>query len=117
LLHNIGRQSEDADGKLLSVNDVAERCGVCTRTVYTWINEGGLAVHRIPGRGRSGIIRISQDDLDEWIGQFRHDFAKEKDKSERTVRIEGRQFITNNTRLDTNVSTCSRVSTWKDGRR
>jgi len=117
LLHNIGRQSEDADGRLLSVNDVAKRCGVCTRTVYTWINEGGLTVHRIPGRGSRGIIRIADDDLGEWLGQFRYDFAKEKDKNKRTIRIEGRQFIANKNRLDTSRSKGSRVPTWKDGRR
>jgi excisionase family DNA binding protein len=112
------RQSEKAnDQQLLSVNDVAKRCGVCTRTVYTWINEERLPVYRIPCKGKRGIIRIAQEDLDEWTGQFRHDFAKEKDKSQRTMRIEGRQFIASENRLDTSRPKGSRVSTWKDGRR
>jgi len=115
---NTERQSENAnDQQLLSVNAVAKRCGVCKRTVYTWINKENLPIHRIPGRGSRGIIRIAQNDLDEWTGQFRHDFAKEKDKSKRTIRIEGRQFIANNIRLDTSRSKGSRVPTWKDGRR
>jgi excisionase family DNA binding protein len=110
------RQFEKTNGqRLLSVKNVAKRCGVCTRTVYTWINEGGLTVHRIPGRGSRGIIRIAQEDLDEWTGQFRHDFAK--DKSKRTIRIEGRQFIASENRLDTSGPKGSRVPTWKDGRR
>jgi excisionase family DNA binding protein len=112
------RQFEKTNGqRLLSVKNVAKRCGVCTRTVYTWINEGGLTVHRIPGRGRNGITRIAQEDLDDWIGQFRHDFAKEKDKKKRTMRIEGRQFIASENRLDTSRSKGSCVPTWKDGRR
>ena len=83
-----------AEGKrLLSVSDVAVRCGVCERTVRTWIAEDGLPVHRIPGRGARGILRVAQDDLDIWLGQYRHNCAEENDKKDKTIRLEGRRFI------------------------
>ena len=88
------RQSEQAEGKrLLSISDVAEQCGVCERTVRTWIAEDGLPVHRIPGRGARGIHRVAQDDLDEWIRRYRHNFAEEKKEKPQTMRLDGRRFF------------------------
>lgn len=79
--------------RMLTVADVATQCGVCQRTVTIWIANDGLPVHRVPGRGSKGIIRIAQEDLDIWLAQFRHNAAHEKEERERTVRLDGRSFI------------------------
>lgn len=87
-------QSDGANGqRLLSIAGAAERCGVCRKTVDTWISKEGLPVHRLPGRGAKGMLRIAVDDLTDWLSQHRHDVAEEKKHDRRTLRLEGRRFL------------------------
>jgi excisionase family DNA binding protein len=78
--------------RLLKIDDVAEMCSISKRTVYRWIDSEGLPVHRFPGSGRASILRIANDDLADWLGQYRHDFAEEN-KPEQIVKLNGRRFI------------------------
>lgn len=48
--------------RLLTLQNVADRCQVSTRTVSRWVDDGELVVHRF---GRS--IRIHPQDLDTFI--------------------------------------------------
>ena len=85
--------STDSDNgnRLLTIESVAELCGVSSRTVYRWLDREGLPVHRIPGTGARPILRIAQDDLDDWLGQYRHDPAAKT--PEQTIRLEGRRLL------------------------
>ena len=74
---DIRQSKETQERQLLTVADVASACGVSIRTVYRWIENDGLPVHRIPGVGARPLLRIASDDLDEWLGQYRHDYAIE----------------------------------------
>jgi excisionase family DNA binding protein len=85
--------SSPGEKRLLKVEDVATRCSTSKRTVYRWIEGDGLPVHRIPGSGKAGILRIDEDDLDTWLAQYRHDFTKEAEKHEQTIKLHGRRFI------------------------
>ena len=85
--------SNPGEKRLLKIEDVAERCGTSKRTVYRWIESDDLPVHRFPGSGKAGILRIDQDDLDNWLAQYRHDFTKEAEKHEQTIKLDGRRFI------------------------
>jgi excisionase family DNA binding protein len=50
---------------MLNVREVAERLRVSATCVYQLIEQGRMACHRI-GIGR-GAIRVSEDDLEEFI--------------------------------------------------
>jgi excisionase family DNA binding protein len=53
-----GMTTHSADSRLLSVQQVAETCGVSLKTVRRWIASGELHVYRL---GRQ--LRVSQADL------------------------------------------------------
>ena len=78
--------------RLMTVFDVAERCRVSARTVYRWIDDG-LPVHRIPGSGARLIVRLSTEDLAEWLHQFRHEEGAGDDSQ--TIHLAGRRWIQN----------------------
>ena len=108
--------------QLLSVSDVARRCGVSKRTVYRWLDDG-LPCLRLPGTGARPILRIDSDDLDQWLDAHRHDFANEK-KEDRKLTLDGRRFFKpgtsaarTKTRLDTSSGSPSRPATRLEARR
>jgi len=99
--------------QLLSVDDVARRCAVSKRTVYRWLDDGLICL-RLPGTGARPILRIDSDDLDQWLGRHRHDFAEEKN-DDRKLQLDGRRFFKadtsdarTKTRLDIRVAPASR---------
>ena len=47
---------------MLTLDDVAARLQVCTKTVYRWTKQGSLRVHRI---GRQ--LRVTEEDLATFI--------------------------------------------------
>lgn len=56
----------DAQIVWLNTETAAKRLGITTRTLYRFINEGGLPAYRM---GR--VIRVKQDDVDEFIERSR----------------------------------------------
>ena len=50
----------------LNTETAAKRLGITTRTLYRFINEGGLPAYRM---GR--VIRVKQDDVDAFIERSR----------------------------------------------
>lgn len=86
-------QPDAATARLHSLDEVAALCSVSKRTVQRWIDDDGLPIHRIPGAGARGIVRIAESDLTEWLSQFRKRAA---DKADRPVlRLNGRRFTKN----------------------
>ena len=55
---------------MFTVKQVAERLNITPQSVYQLIQSGKLPVHRF-GKGR-GTIRISQEDLDQFVEACRH---------------------------------------------
>ncbi len=55
-----------ASTRMLVVEDVAEYCRVSEKTVYRWIKDGDLAVHRL---GRQ--LRISESDFLDFLEMHR----------------------------------------------
>jgi excisionase family DNA binding protein len=43
---------------LCTIEEIANRLGVCTRTVRRWIGKGSLIAHRF-----NGLVRISEADF------------------------------------------------------
>jgi len=64
---------------MLTVIQVAERLQVSKQTVYTLIQNGRLATHRI-GAGR-GAIRVSEADLDIYLQSTRQVNAEPQPRS------------------------------------
>lgn len=60
----------DRDGGdyLLTVDEVAGRCGVSRRTVFAWVAAGDLTVVRLGRR----VVRVRQADLDSMIERRRY---------------------------------------------
>ena len=56
--------------RLLTVKDAAERMSVSQSLVYDLLAAKQIAFHRI-GKGRGGSIRISEDDLEEYLTERR----------------------------------------------
>ena len=56
----------DAQIVWLNTETAAKRLGITTRTLYRFINEGGLPAYRM---GR--VIRVKQTDVDEFIEHSR----------------------------------------------
>ncbi len=56
----------DAQIVWLNTETAAKRLGITTRTLYRFINEGGLPAYRM---GR--VIRVKQDDVDAFIERSR----------------------------------------------
>jgi len=54
---------EDSE-RWVSVDDVATHLGVAKDSVYRWINERGLPVHRV---GR--LFRFKLSEIDDWVRQ------------------------------------------------
>lgn len=52
--------------KFFTIPEVAERLGVCTRTVRRWIEKGLLVAHRI-----NGLVRISEVDFQAFLTAHR----------------------------------------------
>ncbi|PJW20312.1 excisionase [Geobacillus thermodenitrificans] len=52
-------------GKLYSVEDIAERLNVSSRTIYNWINQGKLKVLRLGG----STLRIAESELNNFVLQ------------------------------------------------
>lgn len=67
-----------------TVRDVARLLHVSESAVYALIDSGQLACHRI-GNGR-GVIRISGDDLDRYLGTCRVEKARKGGKPVRVSR-------------------------------
>ena len=57
----------------LSVEDIAEHLGVSRDTVYTWVNEKGMAAHKV---GKLWKFQIKE--VDKWVRSGKA--AKEKVK-------------------------------------
>ena len=87
------RRPDMLDGRrLLSINEVAERCGVSGRTVYRWLNHDGLPTHRLPTTGLRPILRIAEADLDVWLQGHRQD-PEIAEAAQRTLRLDGMRFM------------------------
>jgi excisionase family DNA binding protein len=112
-----GQFEKAAAKQLLTVEDVAKTCGVSTRVIYRWIADDSLPVHRFPGSGKRPILRIDSQDLDHWLGQYRHDFKDDENAANQKIVLGGRRFIRTGrpssarrrNRLDTSVLPRSRV--------
>ena len=52
--------------RLLTVDEIAERLGVCSKTIRRWITRNELPAHRL---GRS--VRVAEDDLIAFLGKHR----------------------------------------------
>ena len=61
-----GRQNRRDQIKFFTIPEVAERLGVCTRTVRRWISAGGLVVHRV-----GHVVRIADGDLRAFLAAHR----------------------------------------------
>ena len=59
-------QSPREQGRFFTVDEVAERLGVCDRTVRRWVKRGDLLAHRI-----SHLVRIAESDLKAFLAQRR----------------------------------------------
>ncbi len=55
---------------LLTVKNVAERLAISESLVYELLAAKQIAFHRI-GKGRGGSIRISEDDLEDYLAERR----------------------------------------------
>ena len=77
---------------LLTVQQLATLCGVSSRTVTRWIEDDGLPVHQMPGRGGRSLRLIDPADFDEWIRQYRLD-PKVDVNDQPAIRINGRRFF------------------------
>lgn len=55
--------------RLLSLNEAAERLGLCHWTVRKWLARGRLPFHRVGSRA----IRIAESDLEKLIAAGRHE--------------------------------------------
>jgi len=60
-----GRHQRDQI-KFFTIPEVAERLGVCTRTVRRWISAGDLVVHRV-----GHVVRIAEGDLRAFLAAHR----------------------------------------------
>jgi excisionase family DNA binding protein len=52
--------------KFFTIPEVAERLGVCARTVRRWISAGDLIVHRV-----GHVVRIAEGDLRAFLAAHR----------------------------------------------
>ena len=58
---------ERSDRLLLRAGELAERCGVCEKTVRRWISEQGLPCVRLAAAGARETTFIRPEDFDQWI--------------------------------------------------
>ena len=87
-----GLATSAVENHLLSIEAVASRYGVSTRTVRRWIERENLPVHHLPGIGRRGIVRIAPADLDNWLSRHRHDPEVEATRDQ-TIQLDGVRFM------------------------
>ena len=54
----------------LTLKQVSEKTGVCVSSIYSWLyrNDNPLPYYRV---GKIRGIRIREDELDEWLEQFK----------------------------------------------
>ena len=85
------------------------------------MDHDGLPAHRLPSTGSRPITRIAQGDLDGWLQQHRHDPELEKALADKTLTLDGIQFIkpdppeNSKPELDTRRRFRPRVSPKADG--
>lgn len=60
--------------RLMKAKEVAETLGVSISTVYSWTEQGKLAVHEL-GSGSRACLRWREDDLERFIRQGRRTAA------------------------------------------
>lgn len=87
----VHRPCEEQNQRLLSVEEVSERCGVTQPTVREWIKHGELTALR-PGGGRT--YRVRAEDLDAFLLRKSPAGAKVDDAAdvERIVQQVGRRM-------------------------
>jgi excisionase family DNA binding protein len=61
-----GRRQRGGLPKLHTIKAVAEAVDVSSRTVRRWIENGGLAVHRV-----DSVVRVAEDDLRAFLALHR----------------------------------------------
>lgn len=64
----VGMKSERSKplAKLLTIEEIAERVGVCDRTIRRWIKQDLLIAHRF-----NGLMRISEADFQAFLAAHR----------------------------------------------
>tara|TARA_R110002072_G_scaffold158989_4_gene310074 strand:+ start:15750 stop:16112 length:363 start_codon:yes stop_codon:yes gene_type:complete len=75
----------------LTVNEIADACGVSAKTIRRWIELEGLPTVRLPAAGARPITLIIPSDLDAWLAESRHQSSATED--EPTVKIDGFRFL------------------------
>lgn len=75
---------------MMTTSDVADRCGVSTKTVRRWIHEGNLDAVKLPGNGH---YRVDPDALQAFLGDpaSGSTSAQTSERSSRTQRPPGDQ--------------------------
>lgn len=85
-----GRGQSEAAGRLLTVEDVAQRCGVTEPTVRGWIKSGGLRA-LTPGTGR--VYRVRREDLDAFLARHPGNEGEPPDVDDEVERILSREHV------------------------
>jgi excisionase family DNA binding protein len=62
----VGSRRRDNEIRFFTIDEVAERLCVATRTVRRWIKAGDLVAHRI-----GGVLRIAESDLRAFLAVHR----------------------------------------------
>lgn len=55
----------------MTVAQAASRAAVCKSLVYGWCADGSLPHVRLGRKGSRGVIRISAEDLDQFLDSFK----------------------------------------------
>ena len=85
-------QAQWAQGRAtLTVSEVADACGVSSKTIRRWIDLEGLPTVRLAAAGARPITLIIPSDLDAWLRDARHESSASED--EPTVKIDGFRFL------------------------
>jgi len=59
-------KGEKMENKIMILDEVADYLRVSIRTVYRWIKNRGLPVHKI-----GGLDRVNKMELDEWFAEYK----------------------------------------------
>ena len=71
--------------------DVAEILGVTLPTIRRWIANNHMPHYKLsPGVGRSGCVRVSAEDLQEWLRLRRHGPSHDEDEVSSELCLPGR---------------------------
>ncbi len=66
--------------EMLKPTDIAEILGVTLPTIRRWIASNHIPHFKLsPGSGRNGCVRISAEDLQDWLQTHRHGPSHVKD--------------------------------------